>query len=134
MKVSRISALLLGSSLLLSASVFAANSNKKSLHLYESVTVEGKQLAPGEYKVTWSGTGPDVKVDILKGKETVARFSAHIVTVPSPNKQDGYSATAAHDGSQALDTVFFSGEKFDLELGDASAANTAPGATTTGSN
>ena len=67
MKVSRVSSLLLGSSLLFAASVFAGNTIKKSLHLYESVTVEGTKLMPGEYKVEWSGSGPDVKVNILKG-------------------------------------------------------------------
>jgi hypothetical protein len=134
MNVSRISALLLGSSLLLSASLLAGNSNKKSLHLYESVTVEGKQLAPGDYKFEWSGTGPDVQVNILKGKETVATVSAHIVPVNTPFKQDGYAASAGKDGSPSVTQVFFSGEKFDLELGDASAAKTAPGATTSGSN
>jgi hypothetical protein len=124
MKATKLFTLLVGSSLLFSASVFAGNSNKKTLHLYESVTLEGKQLAPGDYKLAWSGTGPDVKVDILKGKETVASVSAHIVSVPTPNKQDGYSATAGKDGSQSLTTFFFAGDKFDLELGDAASANT----------
>jgi len=134
MTVSRISALLLGSSLLLSASVFAANSNKKSLHLYETVTVEGKQLAPGDYKFEWSGTGPDVQVSILKGKDTVATVSAHIVPVTTPFKQDGYTASAGKDGSASVTQIFFSGERFNFELGDVSAAKTAPGATTSGSN
>jgi hypothetical protein len=134
MKVSKLFTLLVGSSLLFSASSFAGNGNKKSLHLAETVTIEGKELAPGDYKFTWSGAGPEVKVDILKGKETVASLSAHIVAVPSANKQDGYSATAAQDGRHALNTVFFSGDKFDLEFGDASTAKTAPGTTTSGSN
>jgi len=134
MKITKFFVLLAGSSLLFSASTFAGNGNKKSLRLNETVTIEGKQLAPGDYKFTWSGAGPDVKVDILKGKETVASFSAHIVPVPAANKQDGYSATAAGDGSHALNTIFFSGEKFDLELGDASTLKSAPAATTSGSN
>ena len=124
MKATKLFTLLAGSSLLLSASAFAGNSNKKTLHLYENVTLEGQQLPPGDYKFEWSGTGPDVKVDILKGKETVASVSARIVAVPISNKVDGYSATAAKDGSHSLTTVFFSGEKYDLEIGDASNANT----------
>jgi hypothetical protein len=80
MKVSRLSTLLLGSSLLLSVSAFAGTTMKKSLHLYENVTVEGKQLSAGDYKCEWSGSGPDVKVNILKGKEIVASVSARIVS------------------------------------------------------
>ena len=100
MKVTKLFTLLAGSSLLFSASVFAGNGNKKTLRIDTSVTVEGKSLAPGEYKFEWSGTGPDVKVNILKGKETVASVSARVVSLPVSNKQDGYSAAAAKDGSR----------------------------------
>lgn len=134
MKVTKFFTLLAGSSLLFAAGAFAGNGNKKPLHLPEAVTIEGKQLPAGDYKISWSGTGPDVKVDILKGKETVASFSARIVAIPAPNRQDGYSATAAQDGSHSLNTVFFSGDKFDLEFGDAATAKTAPAPTTSGSN
>jgi len=134
MKATKLFTLLVGSSLMLSASAFAGNGNKKSLHLYESVTLEGKQLPPGDYKFEWSGTGPDVKVDILKGKETVASVPARIVAVPVSNKVDGYSATAGKDGSHSLTTLFFSGDKFDLQIGDASSAKTAPTTTTSGTN
>jgi hypothetical protein len=134
MKASRVFSLLLGSSMMLSASAFAGNTNKKSLHLDQSVTVEGKVLAPGDYKFEWGGTGPDVKVDILKGKETVASVPARVVSVPVPNKQDGYSATAAKDGGHSLTTLFFSGDKYDLQIGGASSTNTAAGSATSGTN
>ena len=72
MNVSKFSTALIGASLLFSASAFAAIMSTESLHLYENVTIQGKQLAPGDYKVEWSGPGPNVKIDILKGKQTVA--------------------------------------------------------------
>jgi hypothetical protein len=127
MKVTKLFTLLAGASLLFSASAFAGNGSKKSLHFETSVTVEGKPLPAGDYKFEWSGTGPDVKVNILKGKETVASVSAHVVSVPAPNKQDGYSATAAKDGSRSITTLFFSGDKYDLQIGEASAANATAG-------
>jgi|SRR5580692_5732494 hypothetical protein len=130
MKVTKLFTLLAGTSLLFSASAFAGNGSKKSLHFDTGVTVEGKALPAGDYKFEWSGNGPDVKVNILKGKETVLSISARVVSVPAPNKQDGYSATAAKDGSRSLTTLFFSGDKYDLEVGEASAASAAPGATT----
>jgi len=134
MKVTKLFTLLAGSSLLFSASVFAGNGNKKTLHIDTAVTVDGKSLAPGDYKFEWSGTGPDVKVNILKGKETVASVSARVVSLPVSNKQDGYSASAAKDGSHSLTTLFFSGEKYDLQIGDAASASAASGAATSGTN
>jgi hypothetical protein len=133
MKVTKLFTLLAGSSLLFSASVFAAN-GKKTLHFDTAVTVEGKSLAPGDYKFEWSGTGPDVKVNILKGKETVASVSARVVSLPVSNKQDGYSAAAAKDGSHSLTTLFFSGDKYDLQIGDATSATASQASDPKGSN
>jgi hypothetical protein len=134
MKAAKLFTLLAGSSLLLSAGAFAGNGGKKSLHFDSTVTIEGKQLVPGDYKFSWSGSGNDVKLDIVKGKETVATVPAHIVSVPLANKQDGYSSTVAKDGSQAVTTVFFTGDKFDLEIGQGTSASTAPAAATTSPN
>jgi hypothetical protein len=134
MKATKLFTLLAGSSLLLSASAFAGNGGKKSLHFDTAVTIEGKQLAPGDYKFSWTGTGNDVKLDIVKGKETVATVPAHIVTVPRANREDGYSSTAAEDGSHAVTAVFFTGDKFDLEIGQGTSASTAPAAATTSPN
>ena len=134
MKATKLFTLLVGSSLLFSASAFAGNAGKKTLHLDKNVTIEGKTLPAGDYKVEWTGTGSDVKVNILKGKETVATVSARQVSVPAANKQDGYSSTAAQDGSYSLNSLFFSGEKFDLEIGQGTSASTAPAAATTSPN
>ena len=129
MKAAKLFTLLVGSSLLLSASAFAGNGSKKSLHLYESVTLDGKPLPAGDYKFEWTGTGPDVKLRVFKGKETVATVPAHIVSAPAPYKQDGYSSSASKDGSPAVTVIFFSGDKFGLELGDSASAKTAASAT-----
>jgi hypothetical protein len=134
MKVTKLFSLLVGSSLLFSAAAFAGNGNKKSLRLATPVTVEGKEIPAGDYKVEWSGTGSDVKVNILKGKETVASVPAHVVSVAVSNKQDGYSSTASKDGSPALTGIFFSGDKYNLEIGQGTSAGTATGVATTSPN
>ena len=134
MKVSRVSSLLLGSSLLFAANVFAGSTVKKSVHFTETVTVEGTQLKAGDYKVEWTGSGPDVKLSILKGKETVATVTARMVPESVSNNQDGYALTPGADGSKSLAEVFFSGEKYDLEIGQGSNANTTQGANPSGSN
>jgi hypothetical protein len=133
MKATKLFTVLLGSSLLLSASAFAGNGNKKSLHIYDTVTLDGKQLPAGDYKFEWTGTGPDVQLNVFKGKETVASVSAHIVSAAAPNKQDGYTSSASKDGSPAVTGVFFSGDKFGIELGNSASAKTAA-STTSGTN
>jgi len=117
MNVSKLAIALVGASLLLPVAAFASNTNKKSLHLYDNVTVGGHKLAPGDYKVEWSGTGPEVKIDILKGGETVATASARIIAQSESNSQDGYALKPGKDGAQTLSQVFFSGEKYDLNIG-----------------
>ena len=116
MKVLGLSTLLIGSSLLLPASILAANTVKKSLHLYDQVTVNGTPLAPGDYKVEWNGTGTDVKLDIMKGHETVATVPAKLVSQPESNSQDGYALKPGKDGTQRLAQVFFSGERYELNI------------------
>ena len=78
MSVSKISkGLLLGLALLLATSGFAAN--KGSLQVDDPVTVNGKPLAAGEYTVKWDGAGPNVEVNIMKGKNVVATVPARML-------------------------------------------------------
>src|SRR5580692_9550264 len=125
MKVSRLSTIALGGSLLLAASAMAGNGNttKKSIHLYENATIEGTQLTPGDYKVEWSGPGPDVKLNILKGKQTVATVPAHMESETASNTQDGYAVKPGNDGSQSITELFFHGEKYELKIGQDSGAD-----------
>lgn len=121
-----------GASLLLGAAAFAGNITKRDLHLYESVSVQGKQLTPGDYKVEWSGTGPDVQVTILNGRDTVASVPAKVVPTDTKNNSDGYASAKQADGSSDLTSIFFHGERFELQVSQQAAATAQPG--TSGSN
>ena len=136
MKVSRLSTIALGGSLLLAASAMAGNGNtiKKSIHLYENATIEGTPLAPGDYKVEWSGTGPDVQLTILKGKQTVATVPAHVEAETTANTQDGYALKPGKDGSQSIAEVFFVGQKFDLRIDQGADTNNSQGSASGGVN
>jgi len=57
---------------------FAAPKNSSNVDLDQAVKVAGTQLAAGQYKVRWEGSGPDVQVSFLKGKKVVATTSARI--------------------------------------------------------
>ncbi|MCU1243058.1 MAG: hypothetical protein JWO71_3784 [Candidatus Acidoferrum typicum] len=119
-------------SLLLGASAFAAPTTKGTLKLFEPVTVQGKQLAPGQYTVEWNGEGPNVQLSIASGKNAVANVPARVVP-SAKNATSGYSSTKQQDGSNSLTNVFFQGKTFELQIADQSATQGAqPGAS--GSN
>ena len=87
MKASKISkGLLLGLALLLATSVFAAN--KGSLQVSDPVTVNGKQIAAGDYTVKWDGNGPNVELNILRGKNVVATVPARMVDLDRAPSRD----------------------------------------------
>lgn len=67
---------------LMTGALFAAE-NTKSLTINTPVQVNGTVLKPGDYKVSWEGTGPAVTVKFVKGKETVATAPAKLDAVKS---------------------------------------------------
>ena len=73
---------MLGLALLLASSAFAAT--KASLQLSNPVMVNGTKLKPGDYKVEWEGTGPNVELSIMQGKNVVAKVPAHVVELQRP--------------------------------------------------
>jgi hypothetical protein len=116
MKASKISkGLLLGRALLLATSAFAAN--KGSLRVDEAVNVNGKQLTPGDYKVSWEGNGPSVELHILQGKNVVATVPAKMVDLPRAASDDGAVVSTNGDGSRTLSQIRFSGKKYALAIG-----------------
>jgi hypothetical protein len=121
-------------SLLLAASAIAGNSNKGTLNVAETITVGGKQLPAGRYQVEWAGSGSDVEVSISNGRDTVAKVPAQVVPVAKAERESGYSTNTDQAGNKALTGVFFRGKKYQLTIGEASAATAAPSDKTPGSN
>ena len=120
MKVSRISkGLLLGLALLLATSAFAAN--KGSVAVTDPVTVAGTQLAAGNYKLTWNGSGSSVQLNIMQGKNVVATVPARIVELERPAPSDSAVVSSNSDGSKSLSAIRFSGKKYALAIGQESA-------------
>jgi hypothetical protein len=129
MKVSKIGISILGAALLCSAGLFAAENNKGSLHLDDKVTVDGTPVNPGDYRVEWTGSGPDVQVTLLKGKQTVASFPAHVTEQPSPNNTNAYASSEEPDGGKKLTAIYFGGKHYSLQIEQNAAAqqsNTNP--------
>jgi hypothetical protein len=122
MKLSKLALAFFGSALLFSSAVLAGDSNKGSLQLYEKTNVEGKSLNPGHYTVTWEGSGPDVQVSVLQGKQVVATFPAHVTEQATKNNEDAYGSAAETDGTRSLTAIYPNGKRFSLELGTKSAS------------
>ncbi len=124
MKLSTISkSVLPGLALLLATGAFAANNaNKGSLNVFEPVTVNGHQLAPGEYKLTWAGTGPNVELMILSQGKVVATVPARLVELGQAGHDNATESHKNDDGSQSLTQIDFAGKKYALAFGMESAA------------
>lgn len=68
------------------SSMAMAKDSKDSEHITISdpVTVAGTLLKPGDYRVTWEGTGPVVQVTFKHGDKVLVTAPARLVTESSP--------------------------------------------------
>jgi hypothetical protein len=123
MKLSKSSLGILGASFLLASAAFAGTGNKGKLHLAETVTVDGKQLKPGDYNLEWTD-GSDAKLNIAKGKDTVASVPARVDTTDAAHVRDGYGSKTEADGSRALTSIYVGGK--DIEIGAQNATSATP--------
>jgi hypothetical protein len=108
----------LGLALLLASSAFAAN--KANLHVNNTLTVNGTNLKPGDYKLQWEGNGPDVEVSILQGKNVVAKVPAKVIALSNNAASDATVTRHNNDGSSSLAGARFEGKKFAIEVPEAS--------------
>jgi len=88
----------------LPALAFAADKNSASVQIAQPVTVAGTQIAPGNYKLVWEGNGPDVTVNFLNGKKTIATAPAKVVNTAS-NQQAAVETFTTPDKTQVLKAV-----------------------------
>ena len=106
MKVVKYSALLAMLTLSLSAGLFARDKskdrNEAKFTLVDSVQVGSTELKAGDYKATWDGSGPDVQVKILQGKNVVATVPAKLV-----DDSSGQDSITVGDPSKLLQQIHF---------------------------
>jgi hypothetical protein len=110
--------LVLGLAFLLASSAFAAT--KTNLELNHPVTVNGTTLKAGDYKVQWEGTGPNVEVTILQGKNVVVKAPARVIELQTPAADDAALTKTNDSGTSSLAGIRFQGNKLSLELTEAS--------------
>jgi len=107
--------LVMGLALLLASSAFAAS--KQSLTLMNPTNVNGTKLKAGDYKLEWDGTGPNVEVSIIQGKNVVAKVPAKVVDLNAPSANTAAVVKKNDDGSTTLSGFRFQGKKYSLEIG-----------------
>ena len=117
---------LLTISLLLAANAVAGNTNKGTLKVAETVSVGGKQLTAGQYQVEWAGSGSTVELTISGARGTVAKVPAQILPLEKAGAASGYSTSTDQAGNKTLTQIFFGGKKYELSIGEASAATATP--------
>ncbi len=108
--------IVLGLALVMASTAFAAT--KRSLQLTDPVTVNGTTLKAGDYKVEWEGNGPNVELNIIQGKNVVAKVPAHVVELQSPAANDAALTRGSDNGPRTLTGVRFEGKKTALDFGD----------------
>ncbi len=116
MKMSRISIVLCGAALLFSSGALAGETNKTSLRLRNKVSVDGKTINPGRYKLEWDGTGPTVQVKLLDGKQTVTTFAARLTEEPTANLYNAYGTDTKPNGTLSLTSIYVGGKRTTLKL------------------
>jgi hypothetical protein len=116
---------ILGLALVLASSAFA--STKGTMQLNNAVTVNGTRLKAGDYKLEWEGSGPNVELSILQGKNVVAKVPAHVVDLPSPATYTAAVTRKNGDGTNVLDGVRFEGKRMALDFGEGSDSMQAGG-------
>jgi hypothetical protein len=87
----------------LPALAFAGPRNSANVDLDQSVTIAGTQLAPGQYKLSWEGNGPNVNVSFVEGKKTVATAPAKLVS--NPTREEAIETATQTDNTRVLRAV-----------------------------
>ena len=89
------------------SAVAGDNSGKTLVFLTTPAQLAGTQLAPGEYKMQWTGDANSVKVTFMSGGQEVASASGKFV---QRDKAPAKSAVVKGEGGQ-IKQVWFAGKK-----------------------
>jgi hypothetical protein len=104
-----------------SLSAFAKDKNEGKFTLSSPAQVGSTQLQPGDYKATWEGTGSDVQVKILQGKNVVATTSAKLVQKDQPAPYSAVTVSSSN-GTPTVNELSFGSRKESLVFGSSESA------------
>jgi uncharacterized protein YfaP (DUF2135 family) len=106
--------------ILLMAALSAVAQNARTLKVPYSASLKGKQLAAGEYKVTWQTHSPEATVNFMQKKAVVATVEGKWVDRDTKYEANAVVYSNNPDGSRTILEVRFAGLKGALVFGEES--------------
>jgi hypothetical protein len=100
--------------LLSTVSALARDKNQHSVEISESVQVGDTQLKPGNYRVEWQGTGPEVQVKFVRDGKTIATAPGTLKTNDAHVIQDDVVTDATSANATMLKEIDFAHNKESL--------------------
>jgi len=92
----------------ISMGAYAANSESKSLTLFQTVELDGTTLKPGTYKVKFDASGSSTQVTFLQGKKEIASAQAQLKSLPEKQAETEIKMTTVGT-TPRLDEIDFRG-------------------------
>jgi hypothetical protein len=114
MKQIKYTALLSMVALLSTVSALARDKNQHSVEISDSVQVGTTQLKPGNYKLEWQGTGPEVQVNFVRDGKTIATAPGTLKTNDPHVTQDDIVTDTTSANTQTLKEIDFGHNKESL--------------------
>ena len=103
--------------ILLTASLWAAGANSKTLSFRTAVSVNGAEMKPGFYVVEWVSHSPEATVTFKRNGQVIATASGKWVEGEMKYPADAVVYTNNPDGSHTLKELRFAGSKEVLMFG-----------------
>jgi hypothetical protein len=114
MKTIKYTALLSMLALLSAVGALARDKNQHSVEITESVQVGSTQLKPGNYRLEWQGTGPEIQVNFVHNGETVATVPGTLKTNDAHVTQDDVVTDTTSANTKSLEEIDFAHNKESL--------------------
>jgi hypothetical protein len=112
--------------LMVPMALLAAAKNSPNITFNETVTINGTQVPPGDYRVEWQGNGPTVETSIVKGKKVLATAPATLVNADT--QYDGaVETTDGPNNSKVLQAIDWSNRSLRFDQGNNSTGAAAAG-------
>lgn len=118
MKLVKYCTLSLTITLLLVWGAFAESKTEHNVTLANAVEVGSTQLEPGQYKVSWEGTGPSVQVEFQQHGKTLATTTARLVEQNKKSPYDDVVTDKATQKTSSLKEIDFHNQKEALIFGN----------------
>ena len=84
-----------------------ARDNGHSIEIYDVLQIGGTKLKPGNYKVEWQGTGPQVQVSFHRDGKTLVTVPGTLKTSYDDVKRDAILTQATNAGTSTLKEIHF---------------------------